>query len=207
RMPVTGGARAKLTTMPGEHSAVVSPDGALIADVYSYTNKPPELYIGTRRITTSPAPDFASYPWLDVPIIRIPARDGAQVPAHIYKPANYAPGGKAVIFVHGAGYAQNVERGWTFYAREFMFHHFLMNHGYIVLDLDYRASKGYGRDWRTAIYRHMGGIDLDDQVDADPYHVAIDGRPPVATWEGSISTIRSTPRAGWCASRASIRRR
>ncbi|MFP5247545.1 MAG: alpha/beta hydrolase family protein, partial [Thermoanaerobaculia bacterium] len=25
---------------------------------------------------------------------------------------------------------------------------------------------GYGRDWRTAIYRHMGGVDLNDQVDA-----------------------------------------
>ena len=41
-----------------------------------------------------------------------------------------------------------------------------MEHGYLVLDLDYRASAGYGREWRTAIYRHMGGKDLDDQVDA-----------------------------------------
>jgi dipeptidyl aminopeptidase/acylaminoacyl peptidase len=47
-----------------------------------------------------------------------------------------------------------------------MFHHFLMEHGYLVLDVDYRASSGYGRDWRTAIYRHMGGRDLADEVDA-----------------------------------------
>jgi dipeptidyl aminopeptidase/acylaminoacyl peptidase len=32
--------------------------------------------------------------------------------------------------------------------------------------VDYRASAGYGRDWRTAIYRFMGGKDLDDHVDA-----------------------------------------
>jgi dipeptidyl aminopeptidase/acylaminoacyl peptidase len=38
-----------------------------------------------------------------------------------------------------------------------------------VLDLDYRASAGYGRDWRTAIYRYMGGRDLQDQVDASKY--------------------------------------
>jgi dipeptidyl aminopeptidase/acylaminoacyl peptidase len=36
----------------------------------------------------------------------------------------------------------------------------------VVLDIDYRGSAGYGRDWRTAIYRHMGGTDLDDHVDA-----------------------------------------
>src|SRR3989442_5274145 len=29
----------------------------------------------------------------------------------------------------------------------------------------YRGGAGQGGDWRTAIYRHMGGKDLDDQVD------------------------------------------
>src|SRR3989442_6262533 len=46
-----------------------------------------------------------------------------------------------------------------------MFHHLLGSGGYPVLDLDYRGSAGHGRAWRTAIYRHMGGADLDDQVD------------------------------------------
>src|SRR3989441_11369248 len=46
-----------------------------------------------------------------------------------------------------------------------MFHHLLASKGYAVLDIDYRGSAGHGRDWRTAIYRHMGGKDLDDQVD------------------------------------------
>jgi dipeptidyl aminopeptidase/acylaminoacyl peptidase len=83
----------------------------------------------------------------------------------MYKPAGYA-GGPAVIFVHGAGYLQNVHRWWSSYFREYMFHHFLMEHGYLVLDVDYRGSAGYGRDWRMAIYRHMGGKDLEDQLDA-----------------------------------------
>jgi dipeptidyl aminopeptidase/acylaminoacyl peptidase len=47
-----------------------------------------------------------------------------------------------------------------------MFHHFLMERGYLVLDIDYRGSSGYGRDWRTAISTFMGGKDLDDAVDA-----------------------------------------
>jgi len=46
-----------------------------------------------------------------------------------------------------------------------MFHNLLTDLGYTVLDIDYRASSGYGRDWRTGIYRHMGGKDLSDQVD------------------------------------------
>src|SRR5258706_4517449 len=53
-----------------------------------------------------------------------------------------------------------------------MFHNLLASRGYVVLDPDYRASSGYGRDWRTAIYRHMGGKDLDDVVDGAKFLVA-----------------------------------
>jgi dipeptidyl aminopeptidase/acylaminoacyl peptidase len=165
RVPVVGGALTKLTKEAGWHNAEVSPDGQVLADIYSYTNKPQDLYVNSVRVTTSPAPEFNTYPWLDAPIVYVPARDGAKVPARMFKPANWN-GGPAVIFVHGAGYLQNVTRGWSYYAREYMFHHVLMERGYLVLDLDYRASAGYGRNWRTAIYRHMGGVDLDDHVDA-----------------------------------------
>ncbi|HEV7763454.1 MAG TPA: alpha/beta fold hydrolase [Thermoanaerobaculia bacterium] len=165
RVPVTGGALTKLTTATGWHNATPSPDGTSYADVYSYTNKPAELYINTTRVTTSPAPEFANYPWLDVPIVHFKARDGKSVPGRLYMPENWN-GGPAVIFVHGAGYLQNVHRGWSNYFREYMFHHLLRERGYVVLDIDYRASSGYGRDWRTAIYRHMGGVDLNDHVDA-----------------------------------------
>jgi dipeptidyl aminopeptidase/acylaminoacyl peptidase len=46
-----------------------------------------------------------------------------------------------------------------------MFHNLLADNGYTVIDIDYTGSSGYGRNVRTGIYRHMGGKDLDDQVD------------------------------------------
>jgi dipeptidyl aminopeptidase/acylaminoacyl peptidase len=165
RLPLTGGTMTKLTSETGWHNAIASPDGKTIADVYSYTNRPPEVFVGGVRVTTSHAPEFTSYPWMDVPIVHVPARDGKMVPARIYVPDNWN-GGPAVIFTHGAGYLQNVHRGWSSYYREYMFHHLLRERGFVVLDTDYRASAGYGRDWRTAIYRHMGGADLNDHIDA-----------------------------------------
>ena len=76
------------------------------------------------------------------------------------------------MFVHGAGYLQNVSKRYPVYFREQMFHNLLVEKGYIVLDMDYRASKGYGRDWRTAIYRQMGYPELDDYVDGVNWMVA-----------------------------------
>jgi len=73
------------------------------------------------------------------------------------------------VFIHGAGYLQNAHMGWSGYFREFMFHSLLNKNGYVVADLDYRGSKGYGRDWRTAIYRQMGTPEVEDLVDVATY--------------------------------------
>ena len=59
-----------------------------------------------------------------------------------------------------------------------MFNQLLMQKGYAVLDLDFRASAGYGKAWRTAIYRNMGGKDLDDNVDGAAYLVRELGANP-----------------------------
>jgi dipeptidyl aminopeptidase/acylaminoacyl peptidase len=180
-----GGPLTRLTKAPGKHAATVSPDGRWIADIYSYTNKPPELYLQENRplaegkkVTTSPAPEFFQYPWLDVPIATFTARDGVQVPARLFKPAGFKKGGPAVVFVHGAGYLQDVDREWSPYYHEYMFDHILMERGFMVMDVDYRGSAGYGRNWRTAVYQHMGGKDLDDIVDAARYLVSQHGINP-----------------------------
>jgi len=184
-MPGDGGPMTRLTEAKGRHVTVVSPDDRSIADIYSYTNKPPELYVqenralaDSRKVTNSPAPEFWEYKWQDAPIVEFTARDGAKVPARLFKPANARRGGPGVVFVHGAGYLQNVDRKWSTYSHEYMFHHLLMERGFTVIDVDYRGSAGYGRDWRTAIYEHMGGKDLDDIVDAAKYLASAQGVDP-----------------------------
>ena len=172
-----GGALTRLTAAPGGHAAVPSPDDRWLADVYSYTNRPPELYVQecrvgaeSKKLTSSPAPEFWSYPWQDAPIVTFTARDGVAIPVRLFQPASARRNGGGVVFVHGAGYLQNVDREWSeHYYHEYLFHHLLVERGFTVIDVDYRGSAGYGRDWRTAIYEHMGGKDLDDIVDAARY--------------------------------------
>ncbi|MCB0595356.1 MAG: prolyl oligopeptidase family serine peptidase [Lewinellaceae bacterium] len=176
RLPAVGGKLEKITSLPGRHEASLSPDERHLAIRYSYSNQPWELYLmenkaGAKmeRLTKSTTEAFNRYSWRDPEIVNFTARDGAKVPARLYRPENAPPGGPAVIFVHGAGYLQNAHRWWSSYFREYMFHNLLADNGYTVLDIDYRGSAGYGRNWRTAIYRHMGGKDLDDQVDGAAY--------------------------------------
>ena len=170
-LDIASGRRTQLTSAEGRQDVVVSPDGRTLAVLHSTANHPPELYLqparagsATAKVTESPSPEFLGYDWVKPEIVMIPAADGVQVPARLYRPRGAPANGAAVIFVHGAGYLQNVHKWWSTYYREYMFHHVLAARGYAVLDIDYRGSAGLGRNWRTAIYRHMGGLDLDDQI-------------------------------------------
>jgi len=172
-----GGPRTKLAGFSADEDAVysVSPNGNDIAVVKSEANRPAELFINGKQVTTTPTEEWLAGPWIAPPVVMIPARDGTPVPARFYKARNWKKGGPAVIFVHGAGYLQNVYDGWSHYFREYMFHHVLADQGYMVLDIDYRGSAGYGKAWRTAIYRHMGGTDLTDVVDGAKWLVQTQG--------------------------------
>jgi dipeptidyl aminopeptidase/acylaminoacyl peptidase len=181
-MAVEGGARTKLTSMTGGSSGEVSPDDSTFGIVYSSSTRPHEVYLmpnrpgaAAKQVTTTPTEEWRSFKWADPQLITYRTRDGVDVYARLFTPemmgARRDPAAPAVVFVHGAGYAQNAHKYWPSYYREYMFHNLLASRGFVVLDPDYRASSGYGRDWRTAIYQHMGGKDLDDVVDGAKYLV------------------------------------
>ncbi len=179
RINYDGSNKIKLSSLMGGYEMFLSPDEKYIAYRYSYQTKPWELYYQETKPNAKPvqvtdkamSDSFKSYTWRDTKIFTFTARDGAQVHARIYEPKEGTKNNAAIIFVHGAGYLQNVNYQWSYYFREMMFNNLLADKGYTVLDVDYRASAGYGRNWRTAIYRYMGGKDLDDEVDAAHYLV------------------------------------
>jgi len=189
-MSVDGGPWTRITTMTGSNEVTISPDEKSLAIIYSYSTKPPELYVmpftagaQAKQITTTPTEEWRSFKWIDPKVITYKSRDGADVYARLFTPemigAKRDPKHPAVIFVHGAGYLQNAHKYWSSsYYREYMFNNLLASRGYVVLDPDYRASSGYGRDWRTAIYEHMGGKDLDDVVDGAKFLVAAEKVDP-----------------------------
>lgn len=193
RLTIADGKKERITTMTGSNQVTLSRDEKYLAILYSYSNKPWELYLQENKpgskaeqITTkAQTEEFKSYSWKDPEVVTFTARDGATVYARLYKPAKPNPNKPAVLFVHGAGYLQNAHKWWSQYFREYMFNNMLADEGYYVMDVDYRGSAGYGRDCRTGIYRHMGGKDLSDHVDAvnwlvktygvDPKHVGLYG--------------------------------
>jgi len=164
----------ELTDLGGVQGFALAPDESKILIHYSQPQLPPQLGVidaaggALTALTDTRTEAFRAQAWLAPEFVQVPSKHGAEaVWGKLYRPANLEPGKRypIALFVHGAGYLQNVHQRWPVYFREQMFHQLLVEHGYIVLDLDYRGSAGYGRDWRTAIYRQMGHPELEDYLD------------------------------------------
>ncbi len=176
-----GDGLAEVTRGGGIENFVPSPDGSRLLLRKSSAYLPAQLAVANvsdgqvRQLTDTRKPEFAALQWLEPEIVQVPSKHGAgTIWGKYYGPKNPEPGRKypVVMFVHGAGYLQNVTDRYPNYFREQMFHNLLVQQGYVVLDLDFRASEGYGRDWRTAIYRHMGEPELQDYLDGLDWIVA-----------------------------------
>jgi dipeptidyl aminopeptidase/acylaminoacyl peptidase len=173
KLNITTSQSNDLSSAIGLYELVYSPYTDKLAYRFSTISKPWSLLvadekgINTQELVKVTSEAYDNLPLKEPRVIRFKAKDQTDVFARLHTPekSNH----KAVIFVHGAGYLQNAHYGWSHYFRENLFHQLLREKGYTVLDIDYRGSSGYGRDFRTGIYRFMGDKDLSDQVDGVQY--------------------------------------
>ena len=187
RVGTRGGALTRLTQYGGMDQFVLSPDDRQLAVLHSSAYVQPQLAVqdaaggAPRELSNTMKPAFTAHAWIAPKIVQVPSSHGAGVIyAKYYGPANDSATASrpAVIFVHGAGYLQDVSESATYYQHEQLFNNLLVQQGYVVLDLDYRASEGYGRAWRTAIYRNMGHPELEDLLDGKAWLVKNHGVDP-----------------------------
>lgn len=179
RVSTTDGTIEALTALGGVNTYFLSLDDTQLGISHSEMDRHPDLFAkpfdtstAPVRLTDTVSAEFKAVDWIIPSIVAVPSSDvDAPIYSKIYLPPNYSADQRwpAVMFVHGAGYTQNAHAGWPYYFREFMFHSLLAERGFVVIDMDYRASRGYGRDWRTAIYRNMGRPELADFADGIDY--------------------------------------
>ena len=125
-------------------------------------------------------------PWLNeedmayMKPISYQSRDGLTIPGYLTLPINYKEGDKlpVVINPHGGPWARD---GWGFNPEV----QFLANRGYAVLQMNFRGSVGYGREFWEISFKQWGKTMQDDITDgvkwlidegiADPDRIAIYG--------------------------------
>jgi len=181
RMNIKRNETEKLTTETGyRQNFELSDDKTHLVYQYSYFNEPFELYSlnlnsdsEEKRLTHTIPDRFNKIKWQKEDYVRFTARDGeTKLSMSVLEPTSKTANSDnpVVVFVHGAGSLQNVYKGWSNnYYREYMFHQYLTGQGYYVIEVDYRHSTGYGREFREDVTNWMGKYETRDIIDGIDY--------------------------------------
>lgn len=178
-VPVTGGTPQRVDrTGEGVAGGIRSPDDAVLALSVSSPNRIPDIYLqpvagksAPLRVTRGGSDSYWRIAWPAQDFIRFMDDKGKPVYARVFRPIGpQHPSRPAVLEIHGAGYTQGVWKqfggssahGGMLYAQQ------IAAKGGTYVQLDYRGSAGYGRDYRTDIYRSMGDRDVASAVSLIP---------------------------------------
>ncbi len=177
RVGLDGGEPLRLSRQSGTHTPVVSPDGRYAAVYFSSDKMPPDLFLTRleagdsepaveteQRVTWSPIPEFQEYHWVQPLYVTFESRaDEATLHGRLFVPPGLDKNKKYPAIL-GSAYSNTVRNQWGGRTAHptWGLDQFLVQEGYILLNVDIRGSWGHGRDFRRGIRLDYGGIDVED---------------------------------------------
>ncbi len=136
---------------------------------YAADTAPSTYYLYDRAAKTTSflfaaRPELANYQLARMEPVTIRARDGLMLPAYLTMPEGVERPAPMVLLVHGGPWARDV---WGYNGLVQL----LANRGYAVLQVNFRGSTGYGKDFLNAGDREWAAKMHDDLLDAKQWAV------------------------------------
>lgn len=132
-----------------------------------------DLDSGELRLIRSATRDLSALePYFSIPeTIRFPTADGSEAHAFFYRPthpqASPMPGERPPLLVFSHGGPTGAAHSGLSLAMQYF-----TSRGFAVVDVNYRGSTGYGRDYRLSLYGNWGVYDVQDCEAAARYLIA-----------------------------------
>jgi dipeptidyl aminopeptidase/acylaminoacyl peptidase len=158
------GQTRQLTAAPGVHDSIAWLNGDQIVYAFSSPIQPTDLYVHAadgslrRPLTQSATGGILGGDLIMPEHVRWTSRDGLEVHGLLITPRETVPGDHPlVVAIHGGPVGQTL-CNWMPQVQ------YMAQRGWVVLQPNYRGSKGYGRAFMEKLYGDWGGGDLDDYV-------------------------------------------
>lgn len=154
----------------GNHYVSVSEGGDYILDEYSSANVPKHTVVrGTGRndyeYTAIVSPDpLSPYERPEVRDIVLPASNGTPLYGRLILPIGFNPRNKypVIVYLYNGPHVQLVKNSYP--ASRNLWYEYLAQHGYVVFTMDGRGSDNRGREFEQATFRHLGKVEMEDQL-------------------------------------------
>ncbi len=154
----------------GWHTGRLSANGQYLIDSYQEPEVARHISIvNTRtgedmRYFTAPDP-WEGYAVPDYRCGTIKAADGVtDLYYRLVLPPDFDESKKypTVVYVYGGPHAHNVDARWHWSSRSW--ETYMAQRGYVLFILDNRGSENRGRDFEQATFRHLGQVEMQDQM-------------------------------------------
>lgn len=167
--------RTLLDNGKGVHQARLSEDGLWVLDTWQEPDVPRACAVTNTKTGKSTLLQTAPDPWEGwyQPIFEsgsVKADDGVtDLYWRMVKPADFDPAKKypTVVYVYGGPHAHSIEASWHWASRSW--ETYMAQKGYILFILDNRGSEDRGRDFEQATFRHLGQVEMRDQMSGVNY--------------------------------------
>ena len=167
--------RTLLDNGKGVHQANLSEDGLWMLDTWQEPDVPRACAVTNTKTGKSTLLQTAPNPWEGwyQPIFEmgsVKAEDGiTDLYWRMVKPADFDPSKKypTVVYVYGGPHAHSIEASWHWASRSW--ETYMAQKGYILFILDNRGSEDRGRDFEQATFRHLGQVEMRDQMSGVNY--------------------------------------
>lgn len=192
RVKLDGSGRELLTQSRGTHGIVMNSAANAYLDTYSALATVPEVtvrHLPTGRATlVQKARPVDAFDLVEPEPVSLTAPDGALVRGQLLKPRRLEPGRKypVLLYVYGGPRAPTIRDAWG--GNRYLFHQYLVQQGFVVFQVDDRASSLPGHKYEVALYRSYGPTALADHRVAVDYLRSLKfvdpGRIAVWGWSG-----------------------
>ncbi len=181
----------QITKRPGWHDVEMAPDNGLYLDDFSAMHYRRSVTVHDasgkemRSLVASDMRFLDNFGAKPGEFHQVETRDGFVMEAMLVKPKGYEEGKRypTVCHTYSGPKAPRVQNRWRW--RDYLYHHYLAQRGYLVWVCDNRSASGKGRTTAKACYRDMGTGEMRDLEDGvkwlvdngytDPKRVAIWG--------------------------------
>ncbi|MBR6171121.1 MAG: DPP IV N-terminal domain-containing protein [Bacteroidaceae bacterium] len=167
--------RTLLDNGKGVHQANLSEDGLWVLDTWQEPDVPRAYAVTNTKTSKSTLLQTAPNPWEGwyQPIFEmgsVKADDGVtDLYWRMVKPADFDANKKypTVVYVYGGPHAHSIDASWHWASRSW--ETYMAQKGYILFILDNRGSEDRGRDFEQATFRHLGKVEMRDQMSGVNY--------------------------------------
>ena len=159
----------------GMHTATCSEDGKYVLDVYNGAGIPKNTYIRatdgsySEELVKSADP-LAGYDRAEVRNVTIKAADGVTtlygkliLPPHFDSNKKYP----TIVYLYNGPNVQLIHN--SFPESGNLWYEYMAQHGYIIFTMDGRGSWNRGLAFEQATFRHLGDVEMDDQMKGVDY--------------------------------------